>query len=1409
MGRGEPIDRGKWPESGAHRKLLEFLDRVHAGNGLKSRRDITAAMNLESPSYVNDMLRGMRLPVDDRQVTALVRALGGGTDEAANGRRLLDRARAEERAVERGEKRSRPQSGTQHPWARCVAEHAAWNLVDGDLDTADLREQSVSVAERLAALSAEAERTLAGDPWLDTDLADRFARRADWLVRTTWEDTPDLSPAEAALLALVPLLHHTHMARTLAALHEIRPLELGVADHAEAPRRDFEAFCNGHQELVERAQAPALPDRDSAGPEIGWWLFRRWAARFPDAYRLGAIRRLLQDADVTDPRMRDEVLEAKTVQRFLAGLRLDPAELADTDRQHTPQPVNVLFAGEPDQQRVRELLLSHLLAVAYAVAIDVIRLPDIVVRHLGIPSAVELDRLRDTVTSRAKWVLQSDCLVLRTDCHHPAELEGLRQYARQVDTLLHAVRRVCADRPAMEMLTRLPSRASADDVRPDIDEDGRPLFQHVSRFRLDERRVQGLLMGEQLYKDRGLAVRELYQNALDACRWRRARLAYRRQRGDWPDDWNGRIHFVQGLDHDGRAYLECRDNGIGMTEAVLTEVFAQAGVRFTDLTEFLVESAEWKGAATQVPFYPNSRFGIGVLSYFMIADEIEVVTRPLERGNRPHPAMKVSIFGPGHLFRIEHLPEGRSPGTSVKLYLRDAEQAPSCVEELRQLLGVAEFETVAEHGTQRERWDPGVLNPRVRPAWQPDGLDAHGTLVPWQDEQGDGQVVWCEHGGGLLVDGLYVRPSVRNGVFAGFRDGILRGAVVNLTRRNTPDRLSVDRRQVLSDVSANVEELLSAATGALMTDGQELLDVRWVSAVTEASPRLGDLVTEAAIEAGASFRTRTGEIEVREVGCFLQDSHLVLEGDEHAHGPASDDVPNNLWNWDFGDKPPDQVLVWRLIAHGVRTDLDALGVETTGPVRPALPTDTLLLGAVRDGFDAGDRLHVSSWLWDDTELRNRPGHILWTAMHTGGSPREVARRAVDLGCHEIVPEHFSAAAQVDRIDLALLSRGRNGLPGWLDLTDPVPVGHLLAVALEYGIGLSEGQGRLEGYGFRLTSRPRTESFSAADLPLLSWSVIDTAGGDHYEWYEWLGSDSIPASHVVRVAGQTGLPIPQVCDRLADFGLRTERLSLPDAPRADDLVLFDWKPTYNEQADHRLPVAYRHLVRAATELDMPLPEVAERLAAYGVVVPERLPDRPEADDLNLLSYFHPQAASGEAGGERVHLPQLLVMSSRAEVEPSRAAERLAEYGIEVPPGELPPGIDNLTRRMMSRDFDDMGPWLDESATIPRAHFAFALVEFGVAPRAAAERLAGCGLRVPTDLPEHPDHDDIRLLYHLGEKTEVSRLALDVAVPLLHLLDSARETRFTVREAAARLRWLGATVPDVDQVVADALARLPRP
>lgn len=61
----------------------------------------------------------------------------------------------------------------------------------------------------------------------------------------------------------------------------------------------------------------------------------------------------------------------------------------------------------------------------------------------------------------------------------------------------------------------------------------------------------------------------------------------------------------------------------------------------------------------------------------------------------------------------------------------------------------------------------------------------------------------------LLVDGLRIEPGRKVGVLSGPR-----GVVVNLSGEHAPRNLSTDRLTVLDDVSAQVEQLLTAAAPA-------------------------------------------------------------------------------------------------------------------------------------------------------------------------------------------------------------------------------------------------------------------------------------------------------------------------------------------------------------------------------------------------------------------------------------------------------------------------------------------------------------------------------------------------------------------------------------------------------------------
>jgi hypothetical protein len=281
-------------------------------------------------------------------------------------------------------------------------------------------------------------------------------------------------------------------------------------------------------------------------------------------------------------------------------------------------------------------------------------------------------------------------------------------------------------------------------------------------------------MGEQLYGDPTLAIRELYQNALDACRYREARLEYLQQRGNYQGEkWEGKIIFRQAKDEQGREYIECEDNGIGMEMQHLSQCFARAGRRFADLPEFIEEQAEWLKCDPPIRLYPNSQFGVGVLSYFMLTDEIEVETCRLDHQGKPTRQLQVRIPGSSGLFRMQDLGKGRDSGTRIRLYLNRThyQNKPiSCLEILKRLLWVADYKTEVKEFDQQEFWESGQLrHPELSDEFY---INANHPNLWWITEKG-----------GILSDGLVteeLHPCV----------------VVNLSCSHRP-KLTVDRKRII------------------------------------------------------------------------------------------------------------------------------------------------------------------------------------------------------------------------------------------------------------------------------------------------------------------------------------------------------------------------------------------------------------------------------------------------------------------------------------------------------------------------------------------------------------------------------------------------------------------------------------
>lgn len=128
------------------------------------------------------------------------------------------------------------------------------------------------------------------------------------------------------------------------------------------------------------------------------------------------------------------------------------------------------------------------------------------------------------------------------------------------------------------------------------------------RFELEQENILTLLIGHTLYNQANVALRELSQNAIDACRL----MDYNSKSGSN----NYKPKVVVEWNSSTRV-LKVSDNGTGMNEDIIKKYLLKVGASRYQSHEF---KEEFKS------FHSISRFGIGLLTCFMISDDFDVIT---------------------------------------------------------------------------------------------------------------------------------------------------------------------------------------------------------------------------------------------------------------------------------------------------------------------------------------------------------------------------------------------------------------------------------------------------------------------------------------------------------------------------------------------------------------------------------------------------------------------------------------------------------------------------------------------------------------------------------------------------------------------------------------------------------------
>lgn len=167
-------------------------------------------------------------------------------------------------------------------------------------------------------------------------------------------------------------------------------------------------------------------------------------------------------------------------------------------------------------------------------------------------------------------------------------------------------------------------KSNIDNIKTFIEEHNPTFVPEKLSFKSAEAEMLNLLV-KPLYGDKPeIGIRELLQNAVDACRERHNYLLNhdKTQAEEYKSLASVKIS-IDRFEND-EYILIVEDNGIGMNLNVVKNYFLNIGASFRNSDSWKKENIDDSGKSK---IYRTGRFGVGVLAAYLLSDEIEVSTQ--------------------------------------------------------------------------------------------------------------------------------------------------------------------------------------------------------------------------------------------------------------------------------------------------------------------------------------------------------------------------------------------------------------------------------------------------------------------------------------------------------------------------------------------------------------------------------------------------------------------------------------------------------------------------------------------------------------------------------------------------------------------------------------------------------------
>ncbi|MCI8400535.1 MAG: HD domain-containing protein [Lachnospiraceae bacterium] len=243
--------------------------------------------------------------------------------------------------------------------------------------------------------------------------------------------------------------------------------------------------------------------------------------------------------------------------------------------------------------------LCVLLRLADILDFDKTRTPKFMYEHIGIKNEISMGEWKKHLSIEGHRI-EKNKIEFRAKCKDAATERCVRTFLNYIEK---------ERRNDVILLDRCNSNKKLELINPiiyNVESDGSYLYSDVEIF-FDYKKVLNILMGTNIYRSPEIFLRELLQNAYDACNTRRALgIKY----GKFIEPAKIKITY----DSKSKVF-SIIDNGIGMSDDDINNYVVRVGHSYYESKQYISE---------RLDYTPISHFGIGMLSCFMVSDEIQI-----------------------------------------------------------------------------------------------------------------------------------------------------------------------------------------------------------------------------------------------------------------------------------------------------------------------------------------------------------------------------------------------------------------------------------------------------------------------------------------------------------------------------------------------------------------------------------------------------------------------------------------------------------------------------------------------------------------------------------------------------------------------------------------------------------------